>query len=73
MKFIYILLLFFVFIHTGICAQGYDDSISIGNGEVTKKRGAKHMIGLDFRPSYVFPTYFLPMSSSKEPTTQEKE
>lgn len=57
MKFIYILLLFFVFIHTGICAQGYDDSISIGNGEVTKKRGAKHMIGLDFRPSYVFPTH----------------
>lgn len=56
MKFIYILLLFFVFIHTGICAQGYDDSISIGNGEVTKKRGAEHMIGLDFRPSYVFPT-----------------
>lgn len=56
MRFIYILLLFFVFIHTGICAQGYDDSISIGNGEVTKKRGAEHMIGLDFRPSYVFPT-----------------
>lgn len=57
MKFIYILLLFFVFIHTGICAQGYDDSISIGNGEVTKKGGAEHMIGIDFRPSYVFPTH----------------
>lgn len=69
MKFIYILLLFFVFIHTGICAQGYDDSISIGNGEVTKKRGAEHMIGLDFRPSYVFPTD----EFSKEPTTQERK
>lgn len=49
MKFIYILLLSFAFIHTGIYAQGYDESISTGNVEVTKKRGAEHMIGLDFR------------------------
>lgn len=57
MKFIYILLLSFAFIHTGIYAQDYDESISTGNVEVTKKRGAEHMIGLDFRPSYVFPTH----------------
>lgn len=55
MKPICILLFSFVFAHI-VCAQDYNGSISSDNLEVTKKRGAEHMIGLDFRPSYVFPT-----------------
>lgn len=56
MRPICILLFSFVFAHI-VCAQDYNDSISSDNVEVTKRKGPKHIIGLDFRPSYVFPTH----------------
>lgn len=56
MRPICILLFSFVFAHI-VCAQDYNDSISSDNVEVTKRKGPKHIIGFDFRPSYVFPTH----------------
>lgn len=40
-----------------VCAQSYNDSTSTGKVEVTKRKGPEHIIGLDIRPSYLFPTH----------------
>ena len=56
MKNICILLLSFAFTQI-VCAQNYNDSTSTGNVEVSKRKGTEHIIGLDIRPSYLFPTH----------------
>lgn len=43
--------------YTMVCAQNYNDSTSTGNVEVSKRKGTEHIIGLDIRPSYLFPTH----------------
>lgn len=56
MRNICILLLSFAFTQI-VCAQSYNDSTSTGNVEVSKRKGTEHIIGLDIRPSYLFPTH----------------
>lgn len=57
MRFIYISILFFVLAHTDLFATNYNDSTSTENVKVRKRKGPEHIIGLDIRPSYVFPTH----------------
>lgn len=56
MRNICILLLSFAFTQI-VCALNYNDSTSTENVEVTRRKGPEHIIGLDIRPSYLFPTH----------------
>lgn len=56
MKFICICLFFCAFTDLDTWAQVYNDSINVQTVEDTKRNRVEHIIGLDIRPSYIFPT-----------------